>query len=355
MRDICRSRGVANALLTTLACATAVAIVGFDDIGPAARVVVTLIAFGSFGALFLPAVRAYALTRRRVLLLGVLLVAIALITPPRGSHDIWSYAVYGRLVSAHHVSPFTHVPADFPHDPMVHLVARGWRHTSSVYGPGFVAVSAAGTALTGSSEVATRLLFQFLEALALGGALLIIWRRTRDPVALAFVALNPALIVVVNGGHNDVVVGLALLAGTLLLADGHPRRAGLVLAAGALVKLVLLLPLGVLLIWAWRRCGPRAAVEAGATGGIVLLAAYALSGGAEALRPLLRASRQHSRSSLWQIATHWLAAPLGVHGQFLFRIEGDAAIVLVGGIVVFVVLRVTRRGAARARPRPPRA
>ena len=229
---------------------------------------------------------------------------------------------------------------------------RGWRHTSSVYGPGFVAVSAAGTALTGSSEVATRLLFQLLEALALGGALLIIWRRTRDPVALAFVALNPALIVVVNGGHNDIVVGLALLAGTLLLADGHPRRAGLVLAAGALVKLVLVLPLGALLIWAWRRRGPRAAVEAGATGGIVLLAAYALSGGAKALRPLLRASRQHSRSSLWQIATHWLAAPLGVHGQSLFRIEGDAAIVLVGGIVVFVVLRVTRRDVAHAPTAP---
>lgn len=342
-----RSRVAANVLLATLVGATAVGIVGFDAIGPGTRVGAAVFAFGSFGALFLRTVRGHALTKRRVLIVGALLVAIALITPPRGSHDIWSYAVYGRLVSAYHVSPFTHVPADFPHDSMLHLVARGWRHTGSVYGPVFVALSAAGTALTGSSALATRLFLQLLEALALGGALLIIWRRTRDPVALAFIALNPALIIVVNGGHNDIVVGLALLAGTLLLADGHPRRAGLVLAAGALVKLVLVLPLGALLIWAWRRRGPRAAVEAGATAGITLLAAYALSGGTAALGPLFHASKQHSRSSLWQIATQWLAEPLGVHRQVLFRIVGDAAIVLVAATVVFVVLWVTRRGVAR--------
>ena len=341
------SRLAASVLLATLVGATTVGIVGYDALGPGARVGAAVLAFSSFGALFSSPIRECSLTKRRVLIVGAMLVAIALITPPRGSHDIWSYAAYGRLVSTHHASPFTHAPADYPHDPMLHLVARGWRHTGSVYGPGFVALSAAGTAVTGSSELATRLFFQVLEAVALGGALLIIWRRSRDPVALAFIALNPALIVVVNGGHNDVVVGLALLAGTLLLADGHPRAAGLALAAGALIKLVLLLPLAALLIWAWRRRGRRVAVEAGVTAGIMLVTAYALSGGTEALGPLVHASKQHSRSSLWQIATPWVAA-LGAQRHSLYRIVGAAAIVLVVAIVVFVVVQMTRREVARA-------
>jgi hypothetical protein len=240
------------------------------------------------------------------------------------------------------------VPAAFPHDPMFHLIARGWRHTGSVYGPGFVAMSAVGTAATGVSQLATRLFFQVFEAMVLGAALLIVWRRTRDPLALAFIALNPALILVVNGGHNDIVVGVALLAGTLLLTEGHPRAAGLVLGAGALVKLVLVLPVGALLLWVWRRRGPRVAVELGASAGILVGGAYLAAGGQEALGPLLHASNQHSRSSLWQIATQWLAGPLDVHRSTWFSIEGAAALVLIGMVVVLVVHSATREAAQSA-------
>ena len=195
---------------------------------------------------------------------------------------------------------------------MLQLVSRGWRHTSSVYGPGFVAVSAAGTALTGSSEIATRLWFQLLEALALGGSLLIVWRRTRDPVALRFRRAEP-------GTDPRGERRTQRHRGRPRAARRRPahrrrasprRRAGTCRGrtrearTGTAVRSVA----GLGVAPARIAC---AAVEAGAAGGIVLLAAYALSGGVEALRPLLRASRQHSHSSLWQIATHWLAPPLG--------------------------------------------
>ena len=252
-----------NALLVLLVVATATIVVGYDRIGPRGRIAAALVAFAAFGGLLLPALRAQVLTTRRVAVAGALLVALAVLAPPAGSHDLWSYAAYGRLLSVHHASPFTHVPADFPHDPLLHLVARGWRHTGSVYGPGFVGLSAAGTAVTGPSELATRLFFQLVAALALVFIVFIVWRRTRSPVALTFVVLNPALILAVNGGHNDLLVGLALLGGTLLLEDGRPRRAGLVLAAGALVKLVLVLPLGALLLWTARRHRPRARSRGG--------------------------------------------------------------------------------------------
>ena len=295
-----------NALLVLFVIATATIVVGYDRIGPRGRIAAALVAFAAFGGLFLPALRVRVLTTRRVAVAGALLVALAVLAPPAGSHDLWSYAAYGRLLSVHHASPFTHVPADFPHDPLLHLVARGWRQTGSVYGPGFVGLSAAGTAVTGPSELATRLFFQLVAALALVFIVFIVWRRTRSPVALAFVVLNPALILAVNGGHNDLLVGLALLGGTLLLEDGRPRRAGLVLAAGALVKLVLVLPLGAAPAL---DCAPltghaSAPIEAGANpGGGARGWRILLAGGPRAFGPLVHASKQHSRSSLWQIAT----------------------------------------------------
>ena len=57
----------------------------------------------------------------------VLLVAVSL--PPRSSNDVWSYTMYGRIVSQHGGNPYVQLPRDFPHDPFLHLVGKGWRHT----------------------------------------------------------------------------------------------------------------------------------------------------------------------------------------------------------------------------------
>lgn len=319
-----------------LVVATTVGIVAFEPLGPIGRVAMALVAFGSFGLLLTPAMRPHALTLRRVVPAIAFLILVAVVTPPRGSHDIWSYAAYGRLLSIHHVSPFTHVPADFPHDALGHLVAGGWRHTGSVYGPGFVGLAGLGTAVTGSSVLATRLFFQGIEAAALIAALMIVWRRTRDPVALAFIGLNPALIGIVNGAHNDVLVGLALLGGTLLLVDNHPRRAGGVLALGALTKLVLVLPVGALLVWAWRRRGARSALDACVSFGVVVVGAYVIAGGSRALQPLLDATTHRSRSSIWQLLARFLH-PLGIQGPNVSSVIATAAILAVALVALVVV------------------
>src|SRR5262249_47326450 len=158
------------------------------------------------------------------------LLAVAISAAPVG-HDMWSYVMYGRILSAHGTSPYTHVPADFPHDPLLHLA--GWRTTPSVYGPGFVGIAALGTGITKTSVLATRLFFQGIEAGALVGVMALVWRRTRSPAALAFVGLDPALVATVHDGHNDLLVGLAVLIGALLVTDRRPVLGGIALAAGA--------------------------------------------------------------------------------------------------------------------------
>jgi len=73
---------------------------------------------------------------------------------------------YGRIVSAHHASPYLHSPAKYPNDPAFHRMDLIWQKTRSVYGPAFTAVSAGATAVVGASSLGARLFFQGLAAVA---------------------------------------------------------------------------------------------------------------------------------------------------------------------------------------------
>jgi hypothetical protein len=338
-------RVVGFACLGATASCTAGSIVTGDAPPIVVRFLLVLTAFVSFGALFIRPVRAAVLTKSRIVAVSAALLLVAVAVSPVG-HDMWSYAMYGRIVSAHHASPYTHVPADYPHDPLLPLV--GWRHTPSVYGPGFVALAAAGTSVAGSSPLANRLFFQGIEALALAAAMVLVWRRTRDPAALAFVGLNPALFAVVTDGHNDMLVGLAVLAGALLIADERPYAAGVVLAAGALVKIVVLLPLAALVVWAWYRWGRTKALVMAAVGGGVVIAAYAIAGGTAALEPVLGAAgARTSRSSIWGLpglaGIQHSALPLAVlagiaAGVILLSRRSASAAWLAGAVVLAFLL-----------------
>ena len=233
-------------------------------------------------------------------LISLLLIA-AVILPPHGSSDLWSYTMYGRMVSQHSSSPYTHIPNDFPHDPFLRQVAVGWRNTSSVYGPVFVGIAAAGSWLAGSSLLVARLFHQILAAMAIAVSLALIWVRTHSPAALALLGINPVVVIsIVNGGHNDALVGLAILAATLLTTAGRVRLAAIALGVAALIKITALLALPALLAWtAWRR-GRRAATRFAAVIGVVVVLGYAAVG-PDALTTLSGNRQFMSRASPWQI------------------------------------------------------
>jgi alpha-1,6-mannosyltransferase len=182
-------------------------------------------------------------------------------------------------------------------------VAPIWQNTASVYGPLWNSISAGVVGYAGTDGYSTRVLFQSLAALSVFLAALLIARRTRAPAAVALIGLNPLVIFdVVNGGHNDALVGLAILAGVVLATRERFVMAALVIALGALVKLVVLLGLAALLVWIWRRRGLRPAVISVAVGGGVVAVGYALSGGLDTLKPLRDARLQMSHNSIWLLA-----------------------------------------------------
>lgn len=163
------------------------------------------------------------------------LTVLAVVAGPIASHDLWSYSSYGRMVSHYGVDPYRAVPAMFPHDVVYPVV--GWRNTPSGYGPLFTTFSAALTWVAGDSLLAVRLGFQVLAAGSVLWCLTVLARRRRR-AALTLVALQPFVwISLVNGGHNDAIVGAILLAAVLAFdRDRIGRCAGFVVLA-VLVKL----------------------------------------------------------------------------------------------------------------------
>jgi Glycosyltransferase family 87 len=235
--------------------------------------------------------------------------AIAVAVQPHGSRDTWSYVMSGRIVSTHHTNPYVHPPSDFPHDPFFGYVGTGWRHARSVYGPLFTGASAALTKFAGDSALRARLAFQGLAALSVVAALALIWRETRSSRALVFLGLHPAVVTaIVNGGHNDGLVGLAVLAGVIIVMRRRWYAAGFVLGLGMLCKASGALGLLGVVVWAARRARQGAAkMLLVATATTVL--GYAPAG-AVAVRAVSGAERGNTRASPWDLV-RTLAHPSG--------------------------------------------
>jgi len=340
-------RITAGALLLSIG-ATLLAIAGGFDDPPALRTLLVVLALAPlFTVALTPALRA-ALTLRVTLFASAVLTAGAVILPPSESHDLWSYAMNGRIVSHYGSSPYVHSPAHYPHDAFLHLVGSGWRTTRSVYGPVFTWISAALTGVTGTNEVATRLAFQLLAAVAVFVAVVLVARETRDPIAVLVIGVNPVVAMeIVNPGRNDALVGLALLGGVLLLQRRRPLAAIAVVTLAALVKAVAVLALGALLLWVAVHLGRRVAVRAGALAAAMLVVPYLLAGGLTALRPLASASDRLSRASIWQVARrdgieHLLGTePAEAVRRVLAWVGPIALLVIAALALVWVVSRLT--------------
>ncbi|MGV9455877.1 polyprenol phosphomannose-dependent alpha 1,6 mannosyltransferase MptB [Streptomyces sp. NPDC003635] len=214
-----------------------------------------------FGVVLL--IAAWALLGR--LLLGsepptprALLVTLAvwavplLLAPPLFSRDVYSYLAQGAMVDAH-MDVYAHGPARLG-GPLAEEVAPLWQHTGAPYGPVFLALASALSALT-SGELPAGLLGMRVVAL-LGVALMAaaLPRLARhsgaDPgAALWLGALNPLVLLhLVAGAHNDAVM-LGLLGLGLVAALGRRPVLGAVLVTlAALVKAPAVLGLAAVIV-----------------------------------------------------------------------------------------------------------
>jgi hypothetical protein len=299
---LARAWRLTSAGVGLVVCAAATGIVVLIDgtAPPTFTLIGILVALGAYWWMVTAEARRSSLTVRAVVVAVILVFGASLVTKPHESGDVWSYEIYGRMVAVHHVSPYRHFPDEFPDDPMFQFVDPIWQHTGSVYGPAFVAFSAAVAKAAGDSELSVRFLYQLTAALAMAGALVLVWRRTRSPAALAWLGLHPVVALhLVNAGRNDALIGLGILGAILLVEREKLRASGVVTGVTTAMKATAGLTGAGLALWMWRRHGLRRAIVLAVATLATVLVAYALAGGTVALGPLDHAATQVSWSTVW--------------------------------------------------------
>jgi alpha-1,6-mannosyltransferase len=281
--------------------ASLVLVVADDDLGPLGIFVGVAIVTGCLFALLEGERAGDTVSIRAVALAGTVVLVAAVVVAPHDSRDLWSYAMYGRILSVHHASPWVATPARFPGDLYLGRVAKGWRHTTSIYGPAFEVLAASITKLAGDAATLVRMAFTTTFAAATALAAWLVYRRTGRAAATALVLLHPAIALgTLAGGHNDVLVGIGLLGAVVLVLDDRPVLAGLAAGAATLVKLTGGIGIVALACWTLVHRSGRSATRFAATAlGLVGLAYLPL--GTSGLSAFVHNRGSLSRASAWEL------------------------------------------------------
>ena len=214
-----------------------------------AYILITGACVGFLGTLL--AVRERGIPTWAVIGSSIVAIAFATLGPPLFSHDVYSYALYGRMWVLQHVNPYIQSPSVAVHDPFLPVASNGLR---SVYGPLFTLISGV-LVWVFRSPAATVAAFKFLSGAAWIGVVVLAYRLGRRrgmmqaSFAAAVVGLNPVITLrLIAGGHNDALVSLAIMAAIAAWYDGHRLLVTFFLTLGMLVKIVAVIPL-VIFLW----------------------------------------------------------------------------------------------------------
>lgn len=152
--------------------------------------------------------------------------AVALLTPPLLSTDLFYYGATGELAWTGAANPHIAPPSTAPGSPLLPYVY--WSDFPSPYGPLWTAASALAVGLVGAAPFAVSLAFKVLAAgcalamAALAAALARRWAPGEETRAAALWAWNPLVLLECAGnGHNDAAVALLMVGALGLLASGE--------------------------------------------------------------------------------------------------------------------------------------
>lgn len=337
------ARLVAFGLVAVIIAATSWLLVA-EDPGPYPLLAMLLASFVALGLLLGLEPLRRSLNMGAVLVVSGALLLGSAIAPVRSSEDLWAYAMYGRTIVEYRANPYVHPPSDFPDDPLFEHTAPYWRSTTARYGPLFIGMTAGVAVVAGDHPLPTRLSYQFLAALAVFVALLFIARRTRSPAAVAVVGLNPVTTyVAVNAGHNDALIGLAILVGVLLATRERHIPATLAFTAAALIKATAGLALLAYLAWLAYRRGMRLALLAGSLAAGVALLTLLVFGFGNVIAPLRGARETVLPHSPWTlVASGGIRKALGYGYGELGSLDPLSTVGIVTALVIGAVFVVSR-------------
>jgi hypothetical protein len=161
------------------------------------------------------------------LVVGAIVVVhlVFLLSPPLQYTDVFNYINYGRMGVVHHLDPYATLPVREPHDDPAYAISN-WHYLRSPYGPLFTLLT---YALVPLGLAGSLWAFKLIVLACSLGILTLVWRLAgmlgrSQTLAVAFVGLNPIVLVWGLGGeHNDFIMVFLLLSAMYLLLGPRIR------------------------------------------------------------------------------------------------------------------------------------
>jgi alpha-1,6-mannosyltransferase len=269
---------------------------------------------------------------------AALLIVLFVLAPPLLSLDVFSYVSYARLGAEHGLNPYTHSPADLLPGDDAAIRVIDYRGAVSVYGPvftlasyplGLVAVPVALWSLKVIAGIS-------IAALAAIVARLAALRGVAPATAVAFVALNPIVLVhLVGGAHTDGLMAAIAMAAVAAALIARPATAGAGFVVAAAVKVSALLYAPFALVGA-RGLRTRGRMIAGGLAALVAIGAVSLVVfGADVGEALSVAGGNQGRVSRWSVPAT-LARASGLDVDLLRAVLGVGLALALAWLIVAV-------------------
>jgi hypothetical protein len=222
------------------------------------------------------------LSTRTVLMAIAGLHAIVLLAPPLLSTDVFSYQAYARMGAEYGSNPYLNGPHAIALDPLYPYIGAKWSYIPSTYGPVFTVFSYLLAPLSIAASVVAYKSIATVASLAL---VALVWqcarlRGTNPTRAAALVGLNPLLVLYgVGGGHNDLLMLVAVVAAIYAILASRERLGGALtmLAIGIKLTAGLVLPFALAAGGPGRARGERRNLALGAGAGLALIASLSFA------------------------------------------------------------------------------
>lgn len=281
------------------------------------------------------------LSARVVLGTIAVLNLLVLLGPPLISTDVFSYQAYARMGAVYGINPYTNVPYGIFHDALFSYLGAKWTYIPSAYGPVFTVLSYVTAPLTVAASVFT---YKALAAVCSLVLVALVWQcarlRGNDPIkACALVGLNPLLVIYgVGGGHNDLLMLVALVGGVYAVLLSRERLGGglTVVAAGMKLTAGVVLPFA-LAAGGPRRGRPRRNLLIGTGIGVAFVAALSLAVFGPGSIDMLKTINRSQSEGSWQTIPGFLSAALGLNTI------GHVVGYVLAAVFVVIAVRLLRR------------